>query len=75
MHLGAVHRDHLDVHEAGLGAQLKHLAEQVSQRPLMALAQPRDGRVIRRLVGRNHAHRDVVMKRRSIRRDDRSPIA
>ena len=61
VHLGAVDRDHLDVHQPGLGAQLQHLAEQLAQRPLVALAEARDRRVIRRLVGRDHAHRDVLM--------------
>ena len=61
VHLGAVDRDHLDLHQPGLGAQLEHLAEQLAQRRLVALAKARDRRVIRRLVGRDHAHRDVLM--------------
>ena len=61
MHLRAVDRDHLHVHQARLGAQLQHVAEQLTQRPLMALAKPRDRRVIRRLVGRDHPHRDILM--------------
>jgi quercetin dioxygenase-like cupin family protein len=61
VHLGPVDRDHLNVHKPGLRAQFQHVAEQRAQRPLVALAKARDRRVIRRLVGREDADRDVLM--------------
>jgi hypothetical protein len=61
VHLRCVDRDHLHVHQPSLRAQLQHVAEQLTQRPLMALAKPRDRRVIRRLIGGDHPHRDVFM--------------
>ena len=60
MHLGAVDGDHPDAHQAGLGAEREHLAEQPGQRRLVALAEPRDRRVIRALVGADHPRGDVL---------------
>jgi hypothetical protein len=61
VHLGAVDGDHLHVHQAGLGAELQHVAEQLAQRALVALAEARDRRVIRGLVRGDHPHRDVLV--------------
>jgi hypothetical protein len=61
VHLRAVNGDHLHVHQPGLGAQLQHVAEQLTQRPLMPLTEPRDRRVIRRLVSRDHPNRDILV--------------
>jgi hypothetical protein len=60
MDLGAVDGQHLDADQASLRAQAQDLAEQLGQRTLVALAKPRDGRVIRRPVGAHHAHGDVL---------------
>ena len=60
VHLRAVDGDHPDADQPGLGAQREHLAEQPGQRALVALAEPRDRRVIRRLVGADHPRRDVL---------------
>jgi hypothetical protein len=60
VHLGAVDRDHPDPNEAGLGAEREHLTEQPGQRRLVALAEARDRRVIRALVGADHARGDVL---------------
>ena len=60
VHLRPVDRDHPDPDQARLGAQPKHLAEQVSQRDLVALAEPRDRRVIGHLVGADHARCHIL---------------
>jgi hypothetical protein len=41
-------------------AQSEHLAEQVAERPLVTLDEARDRRVIRPLLGSDHATRDVL---------------
>ena len=58
--LGAVDGDHADADQPRLGAQPQHLAEQLRQRVLVALAKARDRRVIRRAVGADHARGDIL---------------
>jgi hypothetical protein len=58
--LRAINGDNTDLHHAGPGAQLKHPAEQLRDRRFMPHSEPRDRRVIRDLVGRNHPERDIV---------------
>jgi hypothetical protein len=60
MDLGSVDGQHLDADQSGLRAQPEDLAEQVGQRPLVTLTETRDRRVIRRLVGGDDPHRDVL---------------
>ena len=59
-HLGAVDGDHPDPNQPRVGAERQHLAEQPRQRALVTLAEPRDRRVIGRLIGADHARRDVL---------------
>jgi hypothetical protein len=58
--LGAIDRDHPDTNQTRLGAQRQHLAEQLGQRRFVALAKPRDRRVIRRLVSTDHPRGNVL---------------
>jgi hypothetical protein len=58
--LGAIDGDHPDSDQVGLGAELKDLAKQLGKRALVALAKARDRRVVGRLVGADHARRDVL---------------
>ena len=60
VHLRAVDRDHPNADQPGLRAERQHLAEQVGQRRLVALAEARDRRVIGPLVRADHAERDVL---------------
>jgi hypothetical protein len=60
MDLRAIDGDHLGLGEAGLGAQRQHLAEQAGQRALVTLDEPRDRRVIRPLLDRDHPIGDVL---------------
>jgi site-specific DNA recombinase len=57
--LRAVDRDHADRGQAGVRAERQDLAEQIAQRPLVALDEPRDRGVIGPLVSGDHAARDV----------------
>ena len=68
MHLRAVHGDDADADKPGLWAQPQHLAEQLGQRGLVALAKARD----RRLAQITRVATSST-QRRSIRRDERSP--
>jgi hypothetical protein len=58
--LGAVDGDNPDLHEPRPCAQLEHPAEQLGDRLLVAGPEARDSRVIGRLVGGDHAERDIV---------------
>ena len=60
MDLRAVDRDDPDTHHPRLRAQLQHLPEQLAQRPLVPDPEPRDRRVIGRLVGGDHPERDIL---------------
>lgn len=60
MHLCAVDREYRNAGQPRLRAEPEHLAEQVGDRALVALAKPRDRRVIRLPVGRDEPHRDVL---------------
>jgi hypothetical protein len=60
MDLRAVDRDYPDLHETLLHAEREHLTEQACQCCLVALAKPRDRRVIRHLVCRDHTVGDVL---------------
>jgi crossover junction endodeoxyribonuclease RuvC len=55
-----VDRDHADLHHPGLPAEAKHAAKQARDRRLVALAEPRDRRVIGRLVAGDYAVGDVL---------------
>jgi hypothetical protein len=59
--LRAVDRDDADVHQSAARAQRQDLTEQLGDRRLVADAEARDRRVIRRPVGGDHAEGDVVM--------------
>jgi hypothetical protein len=59
--LGAVQRDHADRHQARLGAEAEDLAEQVTERVLVADAEACDRRVIGRMVGGDDAERDILV--------------
>ena len=61
MDLGAVDGDHAGLDQAAARAQREHLAEQSGQRILMAFDEPRDRRVIRPLLRRQHPERDVFL--------------
>jgi hypothetical protein len=58
--LRAIHRDHPNRHHPPPAPQTQHLTEQPSQSVLVTLAKPRDRRVIRLLVCRDHPERNVV---------------
>jgi len=59
-HRGPVRRDHADRHQSRPRAQRQHLRERARQRVLMTRPQPRDGRVIRNLVGADHPCQNVL---------------
>ena len=59
--LRAVDRDDADLGEPAARAEREHLAEQARDRLLMALQEPRQGRVIRPLLRRQHPKRDVFL--------------
>jgi hypothetical protein len=59
--LGAVDRDDADLDQTTARAEREHRAEQLGDRRLVADAEARDRGVIWRLVGSDHAKRDVVM--------------
>ena len=61
LHLRAVDGDHADLGEPAARAQRQHLAEQAGDRVLVALEEPRQRRVIRALLGRQHPERDVLL--------------
>src|SRR5829696_7869570 len=61
--LGPVDRDHPNARQPLLRAQRQHLAEEAGDRVLMALEEPRDRRVIRSLLRRQHAERNVLLAR------------
>jgi hypothetical protein len=61
MDLGAVHGEHPGAHQTGIRAQRQDLAEEPGQRLLVALTEPRDRRVVRDLVCREDAKRDVFL--------------
>jgi hypothetical protein len=61
VNLRAVDRDDADANHARFGAQLEHAAEQLGQRVLVALDKPRDRRVIRRAIRRDHPKRHIVL--------------
>jgi hypothetical protein len=72
----AVARTWRDRDEAGIGAQREDLAEQIAQAGLVADAEARDGGVVGHLVGRVITRNATPSRqRRSIARDERSPIA
>jgi hypothetical protein len=58
--LRAVDGDHPDPNQPRLGAERKHLTEQLRQRSLVALPGPSDRCVIRRLVGADHPRGDIL---------------
>jgi hypothetical protein len=60
MNLRAVDRDHPDLHEPRLPTEPQHLAEQARQGRLVAHTKPRDRRVIRRLLSRDHPVGDIL---------------
>ena len=71
MDLGAVDGDHADFREPAARAQREHLAEQPGDRLLVALDEPRQRRVIRALLGRQHPEGDVFdAQARSMTRED-----
>jgi hypothetical protein len=75
MYLGAIDGDHPDPHQSRLGAESKYLAEQFSDRRLVALARPRDRAVIGAWLAQITRVATSSAQRHSIRRDDRSPVA
>ena len=60
VHLRAIDREHRDADQAGVRAERQHVAEQASQRRLVALAKARDRAVIGPLVRGDHPERDIV---------------
>ena len=64
--LRPVDSDHPDARQPVLRAQRQHLAEQAGDRLLVTLDEPRDRRVIRPLLRRQHPERDVLLAARSI---------
>ena len=61
--LRPVNSDHADARQPLLRAQRKHLAEEASDRLLVTLDEPRDRRVIRSLLRRQHAERNILFAR------------
>ena len=59
-HLRAIDRDHPRPHQSCLRTQPQHRGEQVRQRLLVTNLEPRDGRVIRYVIGGNHPVGDVL---------------
>jgi hypothetical protein len=60
VHLRPVDRDHPDLHQSRLPTEPQHLAEQARKRRLVANTKPRDRRVIRRLLRRDHPVGDIL---------------
>jgi hypothetical protein len=60
MDLRAVDRDNADLGQPRARAEQQDLAEQPGHRGLVALDEPRDRRVIRPLLRRDDAERDVL---------------
>jgi hypothetical protein len=58
--LGAVQRDGADLDHPGGGAQLQRRHQEAGQGLLVASAEPRDGHMIRGLVGGQHPEGDVL---------------
>ena len=58
--LRAVERHHADPQQPRLGAQPQHLDEQSRQRLLVRLAEPADGRMVRRLIGGQYSEGDIL---------------
>jgi hypothetical protein len=75
VHLRPVDRDHPDPDLPGLRAQRQHLPEQLRQRALMADPEARDRGVIGHRLAAITRNATSCSQRRSIRRDERSPIA
>jgi hypothetical protein len=63
LHLRAVDRDHPDLRQPAARAQRQHLAEQARDRVLVALDEPREGRVVRALLRCKHPEGDVFLAR------------
>lgn len=61
--LRPIDRDHADTHQSLPRAQRQHFAEQVGDRLLVAINKARDRRVVRLLLRRDHAKRDVLLTR------------
>jgi transposase len=59
--LRPVGSNHPDARQPLLRAQRKHLAEETGNRVLVTLDEPRDRRVIRSLLRRQHPERDVLL--------------
>ena len=59
--LRAIDRDNANLDQAAARAQRQHLAEQAGDRRLVTDPEARDRRVIGRLVGGDHAKRDVLV--------------
>src|SRR3954452_2705201 len=75
MHLRAVDRDHPDLDQPDLRAQRQHLPEQVREGALMPDTEARDCGVIGDPVAAITRNATSCSQWRSIRRDERSPIA
>jgi hypothetical protein len=73
--LRAVDRHDSDPDQAAARTQRQHLAEQVGDRRLVADPEARDRRVIGRVIGGDTRNATSSRQRRSIARDDRTPIA
>jgi hypothetical protein len=61
LQLGAVDCDDADLGEPTARAEREHFAEQVGDRVLVALEEPRERRVIRALLGGQHPKGDVFL--------------
>jgi hypothetical protein len=61
VHLRAVDSDHPHSRQTSVRAQAQDLAEHVGQRALVALDEPRERRVVRALLGRQHAKCHVFL--------------
>ncbi len=59
LHLRPVERDQADRHQPSLGAQRQNLAKDLGERPLMTGPEAGNRGVVRDLVRRDHAKRDV----------------
>jgi hypothetical protein len=60
LHLRAVNGDHPNLGQPAARAERQHLAEQAGDRLLMTLNEPSQRRVIRPLLSRQYAKRDVL---------------
>jgi hypothetical protein len=61
--------------QPGVGAEREHLAEELAEGLLVPDPEARDGGVIGDLVRADHAEATSSRQRRSIAREERSPIA